>query len=592
MQTPHTQLIAAIVLLAAPMVSAQPAAQPTRTFSGHLGAVTMAEFTPDGKTIGTSSADHLLKLWNAATGEELKTLTGNTAPVSSMAISPNGLVLASGARDNTIKLWDIPQTKPVRVFAGHEAATTAFAFNAEATVFLTVSRDKTVRLWDTQQPGEPTVIQGHTAAVTAAAYRTDRNQIATADAAGFIRLWRTIDSWPEGTLGAHRGEVTALFYHSNNQQVISTGADGLAKVWQLPLVLPQEIASEEQTVDFATISVDGQLLATAGTLDDRPAIVIRKVEDGSITTTLLGHEGRITSLAFNANHTQLVSGSEDKTVRVWDIADAKFPELVKYSGHEAAVSAVAFADTATVVSAGLGKTIHHWNLSDGMLVRSLEGHSGAVTSLTVSSTAVASGSADGTIRLWKKSDGEVIRTIDHGAPVRQIALSSDNTKLASWGDKKQLKLWEQSDGALLKTVNADATDLTSLAFSPNSQQLAATVGNEVRVWQVNNGGELQFFPEHAKPTRVVSYLPDSKTLISVDANNGLRRSTVSAIRSIEAHDSSITDAALYQGGNALATVAGDGVVKLWTTSNGQLAREITTADTKLSSVTADRKSVV
>jgi WD40 repeat protein len=584
MQTRPTQLIAAIVLLTATAVSAQPASKPTRTFSGHLGAVTMAEFTPDGTTIGTSSADHLLKLWNAATGEELATLTGNGAPVSSMAISPSGLVLASGARDNTIKLWDIPQTKPVRVFAGHQAATTAFAFNAEGTVFLTASRDKTIRLWDTEQQGDPIVIEGHTAEVTAAAYRPDRNQIATADAAGFIRLWRTIDSWPEATLGAHRGEVTALFYNANSQQVISTGADGLAKVWQLPIVAPLEIAGEEQVVDFATISADGQLVATAGTLSDRPAIVIRKVEDGSVAATLLGHEDRITSLAFNANHTQLVSGSEDKTARIWDIADAKFPELLKYTGHEAAVWAVEFADTTTVLSAGAGKRIHHWSLADGELLRSLEGHSSDITALAVSGTAVASASADGTIRLWKKSDGNVIRTIDHGAPVRQFALSRDNTKIASWGDKKQLKLWQQTDGVLLKTVADDVSDLTSLVFSPNSQQLAATVGNEVCVWQVNNGGELQFFSDHSQPTRAVSYLADSKTLISIDASNGLRRSTVAALRSIVAHDNSIVDAALYQSGNALATVAGDGVVKLWSTTTGQLAREITTADTKLVSV--------
>lgn len=584
-------LIAVISLLVATTASAQPASEPTRTFSGHLGAVTMADFTPDGSTIATSSADHLLKLWDVATGEELATLAGNAAPVSSMAISPSGRVMASGARDNTIKLWDIPQTKPLRTFAGHQAAATALAFHAEATIFVSASRDKSVRLWDTQKQGDPIVIEGHTAEVTAAAYRADRNQIATADAAGFIRLWRTIDSWPEGTLGAHRGEVTTLFYHSNNQQVLSTGADGLAKVWQLPIVAPLEIASEEFGVDLAAISADGQLLATVGKLNDRPTIVIRKVEDGSVVASLLGHEAPITSLAFNSNHTQLVTGSEDKSVRIWDIADAKFPELVKYTGHEAVLRAVDFADAATVVSAGADGKIHHWNLADGKLIRSLEGHAGEVFALAVSATALASASADGTVRLWNKSTGEVVRTIEHGSPVKHLALSPDNTKLATWGDDKQLKLWQQADGMLLKTVDAEAGDLTSLAFSPNSQQLAATLGNDVRVWQVNDGGgELQFFPEHARPTRAVSYLPDSKTLISVDAANGLRRSSVSAIRAIVAHQTGIVDAAMYQGGNAVATVAGDGAVKLWTTANGLLARELITEGVKLVSCAASVNS--
>ncbi|MBP87593.1 MAG: hypothetical protein CMJ64_12855 [Planctomycetaceae bacterium] len=586
MQVHAAQAIAFALLLLPGVTFAQPPSDPTRTFSGHLGAVTMADFTPDGLAVGTSSADHLLKLWKAANGEELATLTGHTAPVSSMAISPDGRVLASGGQDNTIKLWDVPQTKALRVFAGHQAPATSFAFNREATLFLSVSRDKTVRLWDTQKEGEPVILEGHTAEVTAAAYRVDQNQIATADAAGFIRLWRTIDNQPEGTLGAHRGEVTALFYHANNQQMISTGADGLAKTWQLPIVPSQEIASEEQPVDIATVSTDGQLIATAGKLNDRPTIVIRKMEDGSVAATLLGHEAPIMSLAFNSNHTRLISSSEDKTVRVWDIADAKFPELLKYTAHEAVVRAVTFFDTATVLSAGADKKIHHWNLADGKLVRSIEGHTGDVYSLAASATAIVSASTDGTIRLWNKTNGQAIRTIEHGSPVKQVAVSADNTKLASWGDNKQLKMWQAADGKLLKTVDAESSDLTSLAFSPNSQQLAATVGHDVRVWQVNDGGELQFFPEHDKPTRIVSYLPDSKTLISVDASNGLRRSTVSAIRSIVAHENSIVDAALLQSGNVFATVASDGAVKQWTTSNGQLAREIKVEDAKFLSIVA------
>ena len=492
MQSRLAQLVVATMLLAGPSASAQPGPQVSQTFTGHQGAVTMAGFTPDGSAVITSSADHTLKLWNAATGAELATLTGNAAPVSSMAISPNGRVLASGARDNTIKLWDIPQTKPLRSLAGHQAAATAFAFNREATLFVSASRDKTVRLCDTQKPGDPVIIEGHTTDVTAAAYRADRNQVATADAAGFIRLWRTIDNHQDGTIGAHRGEVTALSYHSNNQQLISTGSDGLAKVWQLPVIPSREIVSEEQPVDVAVISIDGQLIATAGMLNDHPTIVIRKVDDGSVVASLLGHEARVTALAFNSNHTRLVSASEDKTVRVWDISDAAVPELLKYADTKLLSAPSTSPMRRQFLSAGADMKIHQWNLADGVLVRSIEGHTGEINDLAVSATTVASASVDGTVRLWNRSNGQAVRTIQHGSPVRQIAISADNAKVASWGDDKQLKLWLAADGSLLQTVDAAAGDLTSLAFSPNNQRLAATVAEDVRVWQVSDGGELQF----------------------------------------------------------------------------------------------------
>lgn len=91
-----------VAFLAADSVRAQ---QPPITLAGHKNAASAAGFTPDGKLIVTGSFDKTLKIWDAATGAELRTLEGHAGQVLTLAISPSGRQIASGSRDNSVKLW-------------------------------------------------------------------------------------------------------------------------------------------------------------------------------------------------------------------------------------------------------------------------------------------------------------------------------------------------------------------------------------------------------------------------------------------------------------------------------------------------------
>ncbi|MCH7799304.1 MAG: protein kinase [Planctomycetes bacterium] len=76
------------------------------TLRGHTAYVLSVAFSPDGARLATGSGDNTVKLWDAATGEEIMTLRGHTAGVTSVAFSPDGARLATGSDDNTVKLWD------------------------------------------------------------------------------------------------------------------------------------------------------------------------------------------------------------------------------------------------------------------------------------------------------------------------------------------------------------------------------------------------------------------------------------------------------------------------------------------------------
>ena len=92
---------------------------PLLSFTGHSGGVSSVAIAPDGRTALSGSDDRTLKLWDLATGKELRTFTGHSEDVTSVAIAPDGRTALSGSGDKTLKLWDLASGKELRTFTGH-----------------------------------------------------------------------------------------------------------------------------------------------------------------------------------------------------------------------------------------------------------------------------------------------------------------------------------------------------------------------------------------------------------------------------------------------------------------------------------------
>ena len=160
---------------------------------GHESGVTSVAFSPDGWRVASGSSDETVRLWDAASGEELLVLCGHEKWVTSVAFSPDGSRIASGSRNGTVRLWDASSGEELAVLRGHEGHdVSSVAFSPDGSRIASAARDKTVRLWDASSGQELRVLRGHDSSVTSVAFSPDGSRIASGSSDYTVRLWDTI----------------------------------------------------------------------------------------------------------------------------------------------------------------------------------------------------------------------------------------------------------------------------------------------------------------------------------------------------------------------------------------------------------------
>ncbi|MYF40699.1 MAG: T9SS type A sorting domain-containing protein [Rhodothermaceae bacterium] len=201
------------------------------------------------------------------------------------------------------------------------------------------------------------------------------------------------------------------------------------------------------------------------------------------TITETGHTSSVLSVAFSADGTQLVSGSNDNTIRLWDVATGQ--EFLRFIGHVSAVNSVVFSPDGTQLASGSNDwSLRLWDVATGQQVRRFEGHPGPVNSVVFSpdGTQLASGSDDHTVRLWDVATEEELRRFDrHVFDVHSVVFSPDGTWLASGSDDDTIRLWDIASGREIDLLD-HGYPVYSIAISGNGRFIASAGGRAIRLW--------------------------------------------------------------------------------------------------------------
>ena len=162
--------------------------QTLHVLTGHSELVIRAAYSPDGKYVLTGSVDHTARLWDAATGDEIKAFVV-TSGIESIAFSPDNKYVAFGTSDGKVQIWDIVTGELVHEFAGHQGYVQGVSFSPDGRFLLTGSADKSARLWDLATGEIIRIFGGHRSGVQTVTFSPDGNLIATASNDTVARVW-------------------------------------------------------------------------------------------------------------------------------------------------------------------------------------------------------------------------------------------------------------------------------------------------------------------------------------------------------------------------------------------------------------------
>jgi len=251
----------------------------------------------------------------------------------------------------------------------------------------------------------------------------------------------------------------------------------------------------------------GQYLATDGDRTNN-TISIWDMTSKTHIGSFKGHPAPIfgftTATYHNGDHF-LVSGSDDKTIKLWDINTKKNAGTINVGFKVRSLCSFALEDVISCIAVGFREVniIQLWNIEAKEKLGILDGHSAAVYCLTNYTNAdgrkcLASGSSDGIVKLWNLSTMTCISTIDNGLSIRITALttyidSSGRFCLASGNNNGRVELWDISDSSssLIGTLeeNTGYYIISFALFSRDKKNTCLAYGAQkgaIKVWDVEN----------------------------------------------------------------------------------------------------------
>ncbi len=357
---------------------------------------------------------------------EHSTLSSAGSKMTDLDWSPDGSLVVTGTDTGKAAIWDI-NGQPVTMLddeQGTSAALNRVRWSPDGSMIATGSADGHAQIWTLDQSNgisgsvlftftDPTIGAAHNDSINDMEWSPDGTMIATASKDRTVKIWNVSDGSLAMTLTGHTASVSSLQWSPDSTQLVTVSVDRVAKIWDVgtgkeafPQIVPAMLAAW---------SPDGTALAT--TNPDNTATIWALGSNASAQKlfSLIGHTGVINRIAWSADGTRIATASNDQTARVWDTTQS------------------------------------------GLLLRTLFGHTGAVTDLSWASSVgnprLITVSEDETARVWNTdTGGQLLVYSGPNDPISKVSWPDEGTHFATLVGDGTARIWEvwKSGNALIK----------------------------------------------------------------------------------------------------------------------------------------------
>ena len=509
-----------------------------RKFEGHQMTVTSLAFSSDSRTLVSGGMDQHILVWDVATADIKQVIVPDDKAVYKglvlMALSPDGRTLASGGE--ITKLWDVATGRELRILRGRSTEKPrpdlAIAFSPDGKSLVISSRSLIcIDVATGQTRWEATFDNNFTA--ESLAFSPDgktlvsaSSEIAFWDAATGRQIRKLTDISDSGKV-AFSPDGKFLILGGNSVKDYALYLLDAATGQQV-----RKLTGRASPISSVAFSADGRLLASGRrtNIARTDTIKLWDTSTGQMVRTLNGNSYAVNDVAFSKDG-RLAAGAGIE-VRFWDAATGQMLRLIKDNPRQA--DALAFsADGQMLATGDRNGSIKLWDVAAEKSTHLMNGHSNGVLALAFSPDGklLASAGHDKTAKLWNVATGQLLQTLSgHTNNVYAVAFSPDGRTVASGGLYQSVKLWDAQTGQLLKTLPTfpagTSFRLSSLMFSPDGKSLAGgvipllnNVGG-VLLWDVATGN-LRVHLKEASDASSVAFSPDGRILAA-----GTQESTI------------------------------------------------------------------
>lgn len=495
----------------------------THSFKGHIGLVSIVRFHPTKLQL-VSVADTELRLWDLKTSSCVGIMKDHLASISSISFAKGAhghFQLISGARDQIVNVWNLEDgkcslAKNVPVFENVEgvAAVPTKALKEDA-----AGLPGKLAKWLLKDPKLPPYV------------------IFTVGDKAVLRAWNPTDgkcvaeiASPHAAKGALR-QVHCLD-HAEGGKLMTVGEDMNLVSWTLPSLQVDNyiMGHNEEIVHVQLIPHASEKEAPESFVcianDEHPRVVSCT---GFRASLLRGHTDVVISCDVSADGQWIATGGKDQTVRVWSTASSRCVSVL--SGHAGAVSALSFlkrrpkkasakeaAATLPVwlVSGSQDKTMKIWELASAKALHEADAkgaplevskskvtviaHNKEVNDLTVSNNnkLIASGGHDKLVRLWDFPEGNLLGECKgHSRPVWCVAFSPIDQVVASASADTTVRLWNIRDFTPIRAFQGHTGAVLRVCFLANGMQLMSSgIDGLIKLWQIRTADCAATLEEH------------------------------------------------------------------------------------------------
>ena len=366
------------------------------------------------------------------------------------------------------------------------------------------------KIWDLRKGTLERTLTGHTDAIRAMAFCPMRNVSFRLRTIIRSRLEPVLPVSQEACIDTQLDWVRGLVVLPQTPFVASISDDRTVKLWNLAEhKVVRALRGHVAEVSCAAAMPDGKSLITGS--DDRTLRIW--TIDCRVAAILKGHAARITAVAVSANGS-IVSVAGDGTARLWTNGPDWQSQVLNWK-LPGARSATFTPDANAIVAAVDDSNVHIWDLTMEH-ERVLEGHSDWVNCVTTSPDGryVVSGSDDGTLKLWDRTRNSATSVArDHADRVRAVAITADGRTAVSTSDDHTLRIWNTTD----RTVSTVVRNQHHWVFAsvPGSRNLICSgASGSCFAWNIDSGQELCRFSGHQDRVRSLAVTPDGARVIS------------------------------------------------------------------------------